>query len=151
LVRTCYRENIRDIKEAQLILNNLVQKYNYRIVHSTTGEIPYIRFQRAIREKRSLFREFTIRPPFKSSKDIFCLRVDRMVNSYRKVSINNLELKVPSAPLHENWSEPLRLDTLSLNTPCIPESHSLLITSRIPPEADNPKRNATSSYYTHLQ
>jgi len=24
-----------------------------------------------------------------------------MVNSYRKVSINNLELKVPSAPLHD--------------------------------------------------
>jgi len=101
LVRTCYRENIRDIKEAQLILNNLVQKYNYRIVHSTTGEIPYIRFQRAIREKRTLFREFTIRPPFKSVKDIFCLRVERMVNPYRKVSINNLELKVPGAPLHE--------------------------------------------------
>ncbi len=101
LVRTCYRENIRDIKEAQLILNNLVQQYNYRIVHSTTGEIPYIRFQRALREKRSLFREFTISPPFKSVKDIFCLRVERMVNSYRKVSINNLELKVPKAPLHE--------------------------------------------------
>ncbi len=102
LVRTCYRENIRNIKEAQLILNNLVQRYNYRIVHSTTGEIPYIRFQRAIREKRTLFREFRIMPPFKSTKDIFCLRVDRMVNSYRKVSINNLELKVPKAPLHES-------------------------------------------------
>ena len=102
LVRTCYRENIRDIKEAQLILNNLVQRYNYRIVHSTTGEIPYIRFQRAIREKRTLFREFAIRPPFKSTKDIFCLRIDRMVNSYRKISINNLELKVPKAPLHES-------------------------------------------------
>lgn len=101
LVRTCYRENIRDIKKAQLILNYLVQRYNYRIVHSTTGEIPYIRFQRAIREKRTLFREFRIMPPFKSVKDIFCLRVDRMVNSYRKVSINNLELKVPGAPLHE--------------------------------------------------
>jgi len=101
LVRTCYRENIRIIKEAQFILNSLVRKYNYRIVHSTTGEIPYIRFQRAIREKRTLFREFTIRPPFKSVKDIFCLRVDRMVNSYRKISINNLELKVPGAPLHE--------------------------------------------------
>jgi len=25
-----------------------------------------------------------------------------IVDSYRKVSINNLELKVPSAPLHEN-------------------------------------------------
>ena len=70
-------------------------------MHSTTGEIPYIRFQRAIREKRTLFREFTISPPFKSTKDIFCLRVNRMVNSYRKVCINNLELKVPSAPLHE--------------------------------------------------
>ena len=101
LVRTCYRENIKVIQEAQLILNSLVRKYNYRIVHSTTGEIPYIRFQRAIREKRTLFREFTIRPPFKSTKDIFCLRVDRMVNSYRKISINNLELKVPKAPLHE--------------------------------------------------
>jgi len=101
LVRTCYRENVRDIKKGQLILNNLLQRYNYRIVHSTTGEIPYIRFQRALREKRTLFREFRIMPPFKSTKDIFCLRVERMVDSYRKVSINNLELKVPSAPLHE--------------------------------------------------
>lgn len=25
-----------------------------------------------------------------------------MVDSYRKISINNLELKVPSAPLHES-------------------------------------------------
>ena len=49
------------------------------------------------------------------------------------------------------WSEPLRLDTLNLNTPCIPESYSLPVASRIPLEADNPKRNATSSYYTHLQ
>jgi transposase-like protein len=48
------------------------------------------------------------------------------------------------------WSEPLRLDTLSLNTPYIPESYSLPITSRIPLEADSLKRNATSSYYTHL-
>ncbi len=29
------------------------------------------------------------------------LRANRMVNSYRKVSINNLELRVPSAPLYE--------------------------------------------------
>ena len=49
-----------------------------------------------------------------------------------------------------HWSEPLRLDTLSLNTPCIPESYSLPITSHIPLEADSPKMNATSYYYTHL-
>jgi len=40
-------------------------------------------------------------PPFKLVKDIFCLRVERVVDSYRKISINNLELKVPGAPLHE--------------------------------------------------
>ena len=101
LVRSCYRKRISDIKQAQLILNILIQKYNYQWIHSTTGEIPYIRFQRAIKENRSLFREFRIMPPYKSIKDIFCLRADRMVNSYRKVSINNLELKVPGAPLHE--------------------------------------------------
>lgn len=93
MVRTCYRENIRDIKKAQLILNYLIKKYNYHLVHSTTGEIPYIRFQRAIREKRTLFREFAIMPPFLSTKDIFCLRVDRMVNSYRKISVNNAPAK----------------------------------------------------------
>ena len=41
-------------------------------------------------------------PPFLSTKDIFCLRIERMVDSYRKISINNLELKVPKAPLHES-------------------------------------------------
>ena len=101
LVRACYRKRISDIKQAQLVLNSLIQKYNYQWIHSTTGEIPYIRFQRALKENKSLFREFAVRPPYKSIKDIFCLRADRMVNSYRKVSINNLELKVPSAPLHE--------------------------------------------------
>jgi len=101
LARACYRERISDINQAQLVLNSLIQKYNYQWIHSTTGEIPYIRFQRALKEKKSLFREFRIRPPYKSINDIFCLRADRMVNSYRKVSINNLELKVPIAPLHD--------------------------------------------------
>lgn len=101
LVRACYRKKISDIKQAQLVLNSLIQKYNYQWIHSTTGEVPYIRFQRALKENKSLFREFAVRPPYKSIKDIFCLRANRMVNSYRKVSINNLELRVPSAPLHE--------------------------------------------------
>jgi len=101
LVRSCYRKRISDINQAQLVLNSLIQKYNYQWIHSTTGEVPYIRFQRALKENKSLFREFAVRPPYKSIKDIFCLRADRMVNSYRKVSINNLELRVPSAPLHE--------------------------------------------------
>jgi len=101
LVRSCYRKKISDINQGQLFLNSLIQKYNHQWIHSTTREIPCIRFQRALKENKSLFREFAVRPPYKLIKDIFCLRADRMVNSYRKVSINNLELKVPSAPLHE--------------------------------------------------
>ena len=61
-----------------------------------------MRFQRAHAENKSLFREFAVRPPYKSINDIFCLRVDRMVNPYRKVSINKFELKVPKAPLRES-------------------------------------------------
>ena len=101
LVRACHRKRISDINQAQLVLNSLIQGYNHQWIHSSVGEIPYMRFQRAYAENKSLFREFAVRPPYKSIKDIFCLRADRMVNSYRKVCINNLELKVPNAPLHE--------------------------------------------------
>jgi len=94
LVRTCARENVTDIKQAQIILNRETNRYNYHQVHSTTGEIPFQRFQRALTEKLSLFREFSIKPPFLSTKDIFCLRLDRTSDSYRRISINNIYLKV---------------------------------------------------------
>lgn len=98
LIRTCAREDIAEIKSAQQILRQEVYQYNYRQVHSTTQEIPYFRFQRALKEKRSLFREFKIRPPFQSVKDIFCLRIDRIVDSYRKISIHNLQFKLHADP-----------------------------------------------------
>jgi hypothetical protein len=98
LIRTCVREDVTEIKDAQRILNQELHQYNYRQVHSTTQEIPYLRFQKALKEKRSLFREFNIRPPFQSVKDIFCLRMNRTVDSYRKVSINNLQFKVHANP-----------------------------------------------------
>ena len=52
------------------------------------------RFQRATEEKLSLFREFSIKPPFLSPKDIFCLRINRTSDAYRKISIDNIHLKV---------------------------------------------------------
>jgi len=97
LIRTCARENITDIRQAQRVLNQEVYRYNNHQVHSTTQEIPYLRFQRALNDNTSLFREFTIRPPYQSIKDIFCLRVNRTISSYRTISLNNLQLKVNGA------------------------------------------------------
>jgi transposase len=97
LIRTCVREDVTQIQQAQRILNQELLRYNHHQVHSTTQEIPYLRFQRALKEKQSLFREFKIRPPFQSVKDIFCLRMKRTVDPYRRISINNLPLKVNHA------------------------------------------------------
>ncbi|MGB5925187.1 MAG: hypothetical protein WBH01_03740 [Dehalococcoidia bacterium] len=40
-------------------------------------------------------------PPYESTKDIFCLRMERTVNAYRKLSINKLELPVSGVPIRE--------------------------------------------------
>lgn len=67
-------------------------------MHSTTREVPYFRFAKALDEGRALFREFVVKPPCRFIKDIFCLRLERVVNPYRKISINTLELKVNGTP-----------------------------------------------------
>jgi len=97
VIRTCVRDNVTEIRQAQGVLNQEVHRYNYKQLHSTTQEAPYFRFQRALEEKRSLFREFRVKPPFQSVKDIFCLRVNRTIDPYRRISINNLQLKVNNA------------------------------------------------------
>jgi len=101
IVRTCSREGIKEISDARQVLASELKRYNSYQVHSTTGEIPDVRFYRAFDDKRSLFREFVIPSPFISTKDIFALRDDRVVNAYRKISINNLELNVSGVPLRE--------------------------------------------------
>ncbi len=94
IVRTCARENIRKIAQCRKVLKWEIDRYNNYQVHTTTGEIPSVRFNRALDEHRSLFRNFVIPPPYLSTKDIFCLRANRIVNSYRKISLNNLEIKL---------------------------------------------------------
>ena len=101
IVRTCAREGIEAIQEGREVLENEIKRYNYRQVHSTTGEVPIIRFERAIREKKSLFREFKIPSPYTSIKDIFCLKVKRTVDAYHKISLDKLTFKVHKAPLRE--------------------------------------------------
>jgi hypothetical protein len=60
-----------------------------------------VRFRRMISEGKSLFREFMVSSPYQSTKDIFCLRAERTVNAYRKISFSNLELKVSEVPTRE--------------------------------------------------
>jgi hypothetical protein len=97
LVRTCVRENIADIGPAQTLLSREIQRYNFHQVHSTTLEIPYLRFQRAMKLRQSLFREFKVKPPFRSVKDIFCLRLERTADAYRRITLNNLQLPIHGA------------------------------------------------------
>jgi len=99
IVRTCARENIRTLQQGRELLKAEVSRYNNHQVHSTTGEIPSLRFQRALDDKKSLFREFKVPPPFQSSKDIFCLRAERVINPYRKISFNNLEFRISGVPI----------------------------------------------------
>lgn len=101
VVRICARDNIKTIAGANQVLFREVYLYNYKWVHSTTREIPYIRYQRALKEKQSVLRQFIVPPPYQSIKDIFCYRMDRVVDNYRTVSVNNLQLKFNNAPIRE--------------------------------------------------
>ena len=55
-MRICARENVTTIAQANQILQREVYEYNYKRIHSTTGEIPYLRYQRALKDKKNVFR-----------------------------------------------------------------------------------------------
>jgi len=95
LIRTCIRENVKEINHAQRILNHEREHYNFKQVHSTTLEIPSLRFNSALKAKKSLFRSWVIPKPFLSLKDIFALRCKRFVDNYHSVLINPLRIKLP--------------------------------------------------------
>ena len=101
IVRTCAIENLTAIEEVRAVLKDEIDRYNNHQVHSTTGEIPSIRFEKARREGNSLFRPFALPKSYTSAKDVFCLRERRMVNGYRKISLFNHEIEVPGVPLRE--------------------------------------------------
>lgn len=56
LVRICARDNIEAIVPANQVLFREVYEYNYKRIHSTTEEVPIVRYQRAVREKKNIFR-----------------------------------------------------------------------------------------------
>jgi len=101
IVRTCAIEKLTAIDDVRAVLKEELNRYNNHQVHSTTGEVPSIRFDRARKEGNSLFRPFALPKPYTSTKDVFCLRETRRVNGYRKISLSNHEIVVPNVPLRE--------------------------------------------------
>jgi hypothetical protein len=94
LVRTCIRDNVKDIAHAQRILNYERDQYNYRRIHSTTKEIPNRRFNSALEAKKSLFRTWSIPKPFLSYKDIFALRIERTIDNYHCVNFCSQRIRL---------------------------------------------------------
>jgi len=101
IVRTCALESISAIEDVRSVLKEEVDRYNHHQVHSTTKEIPSIRFQRAKKQGNSLFRPFSLPKPYNSPKDVFCLRETRVVNGYRRISLFNHTIEVPKVALRE--------------------------------------------------
>lgn len=97
IVRTAAKDQIDTIDGLRKILKDLIRKYNYKWKHSTTGEVPIIRFENAIKNNKSIFRPFKLTKAGQTIDDIFCLRVQRVVDAYRKISLDGCEIKVPKA------------------------------------------------------
>jgi transposase len=102
IVRTCALEKLASLEEVRSVLQDEVDRYNNHQVHSTTGEIPSIRFAKAKQAGNSLFRTFTLPKPYTSLKDVFCLRDTRIVDGYRRISVFNKSIEVPKVPLRED-------------------------------------------------
>ncbi len=101
IVRTCALEHITTIEDGRVVLKEELDRYNNHQVHSTTGEIPRIRFANALTAGNSLFRPFALPKPYTTPKDVFCLRETRIVNGYRRIALFNHEIEVPHVPLRE--------------------------------------------------
>jgi transposase len=112
IVRTCALDKVSAMEDVRAVLREEVDRYNCQQVHSTTKEIPSIRFNRAKREGNSLFRPFSMPKPYTSPKDAFCLRETRVVNGYRRISLFDHTIEVPKVDLHEDVDLHLVPDTV---------------------------------------
>jgi transposase len=118
IVRTCALEKLASLDEVRSVLQDEVDRYNNHQVHSTTGEIPAIRFAKAKQAGNSLFRPFTLPKPYTSLKDVFCLRDTRIINGYRRISVFNKCIEVPKVPLREDVELHLVPDLIKQTIEC---------------------------------
>ncbi len=118
IVRTCALEKLASLEDVRSVLKDEIERYNNHQVHSTTGEIPAIRFAKAKQLGNSLFRPFVLPKPYTSLKDVFCLRDTRIVDGYRRISIFNKSIEVPKVPLREDVELHLVPDLIGQTIEC---------------------------------
>ena len=102
IVRTCALEKLSSMEDTRAVLREEVHRYNYQQVHSTTGEVPAIRFANARKAGNSLFRPFVLPKPYQSIKDVFCLRTTRTLDGYRRISLDRHTIQVPKVDIRED-------------------------------------------------
>lgn len=110
IVRTCALDHVESIDDARRVLHEEVHRYNYLQVHSTTQEIPAIRFENARKNNLSIFRSFAIPKPFSSVKDVFCIRHSRIADGYRRVSFGKNVFQIPGIQPREDVDLHLSFD-----------------------------------------
>jgi hypothetical protein len=71
IVRTCALEGFAELEDVQTVLREEVDRYNNYQVHSTTREMPSLRFNKAVAGGNILFRPFSPPKPYASPKDFF--------------------------------------------------------------------------------
>ncbi len=98
IVRTSALEKLSSIDEVCQVLREKIHRYNHLQVHSTTGEIPDYRFDKARKTGRTLFRPFLLPKPYRSTKDVFCLKETRVVNPYRRLTFHQEEIPLRHVP-----------------------------------------------------
>jgi len=94
LVRVAMKENLTTIKEMRDALRRLVHTYNTVWVHSTTKEIPIVRFENALNGNCSLFKPL---PQGVDTRDLFCLVFKRTTDGYRSLSFDSHVFRLPNS------------------------------------------------------
>jgi hypothetical protein len=94
IVRRCAKKKVTSLKAAQKILYDEIYQYDSLRVHSTTKEIPSLRYERSVSDGTTLMRPLSIPKPYKDLADIFCFRDARIIDAYRKISFKSVELKL---------------------------------------------------------
>jgi hypothetical protein len=102
IVRICALEKLTTLDEVRPVVQHELDRYNNHQVHSTTKEIPSVRFEKAKSAGNTLFRPFSFPRSYTSPKDVFCLRETRKVNAYRRISLFSHNIEVPNVPLYED-------------------------------------------------